>query len=91
MTFPQNTLNKLSHVAKSSYDASTPVLRRARTEMARTAHLKDWALDNAKPMTNWMGGMAGHRKEEIALKDGESPKHHPFFVLPFICCIRTEE
>jgi hypothetical protein len=67
--FPQNPLfNKLSHVPKASYDASTPALRRACTEMTRTAILETigiWAIDLTMPKIYWLNGMAGTGKTTI--------------------------
>jgi hypothetical protein len=70
MTLPKDPLfNKLSHVVESSFDASTPSLRRACTENTRIAILdaiREWSMDVTQPKIYWMNGMAGTGKTTIA-------------------------
>jgi hypothetical protein len=70
MIFPKDPLfRKLSHVVEASFDTSTPALRRACTEMTRTAILDalvKWSIDVRRPMIYWMNGMAGTGKTTIA-------------------------
>jgi hypothetical protein len=95
MTSTQNPLfDKLSHVAKAPYDASTPALRRACTENTRTAVLEaivDWAFDPTMANIYWMNGMAGTGKTTITYSLSVALERYNILMATFFCSRLVDE
>jgi hypothetical protein len=86
--------DKLSHVVKASYDASTPTLRRGCTENTRTTVLKaivDWVFDPTKPNIYWMNGMAGTGKITITYSLSIALKRYNILMATFFCSRLVDE
>jgi hypothetical protein len=86
--------DKLSYVAKASYDASTPALRRACTENTRTAVLEaivNWAFDPTLPNIYWMNGMAGTGKTTIDYSLSIALERRNIVMATFFCSRLVDE
>jgi hypothetical protein len=92
--FQDVSLYNLAHVAKASYNASTPAHRRGCTENTRTAiltQLWEWACDPLQPRVYWMKGMAGTGKTAIAYSLSLKLDHEKMLGATFFCSRLVDE